>query len=219
MGSEPPSPKSRPGTVVAGARAGITSSGTPRPPSRAAAGPVRQLLPPRWVHRLDVLRMVAADARSTTSSARSGCMRAPSASQIRRSDSMDRRVDRRLRYGSTIRMADPRGLQQPHRLRRRPRCGRTASAARAGRRPSGSGSRRTSAAQPSAASASRTWWSAAPQLMVSIRPAGSVIASCRPRSACRSRIDRSTRHRHGWVLWMDGANPAERAACTRCGGL
>jgi hypothetical protein len=69
----------------------------------------------------------------------------------------------------------------------------------------GSGSRVTLARQPCAASASRAWCSAVPQLSVARRPSGSVTSRSRSPSVNRSIVSPLRRQRHGWVLWIDGA--------------
>jgi hypothetical protein len=76
----------------------------------------------------------------------------------------------------------------------------------------GSGYRMTPVSKPSAASATRAWCRAAPQLTVSIRPSGSVAASFRSGAAHSSREVARTFQCHGCVLWMDGAYPPASAA-------
>jgi len=71
----------------------------------------------------------------------------------------------------------------------------------------GSGSRSTTGRWPSDRTASRSPNSAAPQLISISRPIASSRVR-RPGSAHSSTAAVSTRNRHGWLLWIDGARAA-----------
>ncbi|CFR67226.1 Uncharacterised protein [Mycobacterium tuberculosis] len=72
----------------------------------------------------------------------------------------------------------------------------------------GSGKRFTLACQPSDAKATTQWCNATPQLRINSRPSGSVLRSCISGLENSSRLVGHTRHRHGCVLWMEGARTA-----------
>ena len=82
-------------------------------------------------------------------------------------------------------------------------------------RSSGSGRRSTSTPEPAAASATRRWCNAAPQLTTRSRRSGSVAMRWRFQSACSSTRSGAIRHRQGWVLCTDGA----RSACWTAAGM
>src|SRR5262249_11706857 len=77
---------------------------------------------------------------------------------------------------------------------------------------SASGIRTTSGAYPSAASATHAWCRAAPQLVIIMRPSGSLSTSWRDGSAKRSAAPSWTRQCHGWVVLIEGATAAATAA-------
>lgn len=81
--------------------------------------------------------------------------------------------------------------------------------------PSAAAIRSTAALQPSAARAISTWCRATPQLTSSMCRSESSSESCLDASACRARTGPSITNRHGWVLWIDGARAATRAAAVR----
>jgi hypothetical protein len=79
----------------------------------------------------------------------------------------------------------------------------------------GFGMRCTVVCHPRAASAVRRWCSAAPQLITRSRPSGSTAGSWRVQSACRWIESSPSDHRHGWVLWTEGAREARATAARR----